>query len=260
MSRRRPPPFLTADVVDREWLSSRLVRVTLEGEDLRGLAVSEPASSVRVLLPEPERPDVLEIPDWDGNRFVRAGGGRPLLRTLTPRYHDADRGRLQLDVVVHGEGAASAWASGATAGRRAAVSGPARGYSVDPDAAILIVGGDETAIPAIGQILEALPATVDVSVHVETATIDARPPLPPRPRCRVHWVGQSGPVPGQALAGQLSRVDLPAGARLWAAGEAASMQRVRQALLAERGIPRNQVTIRGYWKHGRRGEDALPEG
>ena len=44
--------------------------------------------------------------------------------------------------------------------------------------------------------------------------------------------------------------------RVWAAGEAAAVQRIRHYLFDDRGIPRNHTAIRGYWKHGRAGDDA----
>ena len=40
---------------------------------------------------------------------------------------------------------------------------------------------------------------------------------------------------------------------MWAAGEAAAVQRIRKLLFDERGVPRSQATIRGYWKVGRDG-------
>jgi len=49
------------------------------------------------------------------------------------------------------------------------------------------------------------------------------------------------------------------GARLWVAGEAAGVQRVRRHLFEERGLPRGQASVRGYWKRGRSGDaDAGP--
>jgi NADPH-dependent ferric siderophore reductase len=33
------------------------------------------------------------------------------------------------------------------------------------------------------------------------------------------------------------------------------MQRIRRHLLEERGLPRSETWIRGYWKHGRAGDD-----
>jgi NADPH-dependent ferric siderophore reductase len=255
MTLRRPPaPFLTTGVEATEWLTPRLARVTLKGPELRALEVSQPASSVRVLLPDPEHPHAMELPGWDGNRFVLSDGRRPTLRTLTPRYNDRDGGTLQVDVVVHGKGAAALWASTASPGSPVAVSGPARGYTIDPDASTLVLGGDETAIAAIGQILEALPDHTEALVQIETINAESRPPLPSHPRCRVKWVDQDG-LPGEALVEQLGQAELPDDARLWAAGEAAAMQRLRQRLFNERGIPRGRATIRGYWKHGRGAED-----
>jgi NADPH-dependent ferric siderophore reductase len=41
--------------------------------------------------------------------------------------------------------------------------------------------------------------------------------------------------------------------RVWAAGEAAAVQRIRRHLFQDRQLPRAQATVRGYWKHGRSG-------
>jgi len=35
---------------------------------------------------------------------------------------------------------------------------------------------------------------------------------------------------------------------VWVAGEAAAVHRIRRHLFDERGLPRRQATIRGYWK------------
>jgi NADPH-dependent ferric siderophore reductase len=252
VSRRPPPPFLAAELAGREWITPRLVRVTLEGPALRRLEVTQPASSVRVLIPGAGR-DGLEIPEWDGNRFHLRDGTRPTLRTLTPRA-DAP-GRIRLDVVVHGRGAAATWAATAPLGSPAAVSGPARGWTVAPDAEALVIGGDETAYCALTQILEATPAATAVTVWLETGAPDADPPLPGRPGGTVHRLVADPSAPGRRLAEQLGRVELPASAYLWAAGEAAAMQTVRQELFQVRGVPRDRATLRGYWKHGRASED-----
>ncbi len=54
----------------------------------------------------------------------------------------------------------------------------------------------------------------------------------------------------------VSGVDILTGSRLWAAGEAAAMQRIRRHLFEERGWPRGAAVVRGYWKYGRAGGDA----
>jgi len=39
--------------------------------------------------------------------------------------------------------------------------------------------------------------------------------------------------------------------KVWVAGEAAAVQRIRRHLFEERGLTRLSVHVRGYWKTGR---------
>ena len=147
----------------------------------------------------------------------------------------------------------------AAAGPRA-ISGPGRGYTIAADAPAFLLGGDETALPAICQLLEALPEPVPVQVHIEIASPDARFALPAHPHATVAWCElPSGAPAGDALVAAVREAELVAGTRVWVAGEAASMQRIRGHLFEERGLPRGQTTVRGYWKHGRAGDAADPD-
>lgn len=233
-----------------------MVRVTFGGADLEGLVVDQPAASVRLLLPTPGT-DELVMPEWNGNEFLLPDGRRPTIRTFTPRRIDPDAPELDLDMVVHGEGAASTWAAGAAQGARAAVSGPGRGYRIDPDAAAFLLAGDETAIPAISQLLEVVPSAAAVDVHVEIAAPDARQPLPERAGpTTVSWHElPDGGRPGDGFVPAVEAADIISDTLVWVAGEAAAVQRVRRHLFEERGLGRSQATIRGYWKHGRAGDD-----
>lgn len=252
--RRPPAPFRRARVSSRVSLTPRLTRVTVRGQDLRLLETGQPASSVRVLLPAGEPADALEIPTWDGNRYVLADGRRPVIRTLTPRHFDREQGALQFDVVVHGDGAAARWASVGEIGTPVALSGPARGYAPDPAARHLVLGGDETAYAAVCSIVESVPQGVSLSVFLEVGEAEARPPLPSGGG--VEWLAYDPDRgPSGALADRLGRVELPEDTRLWAAGEAAAMQRLRLSLFGERGLPRSRAVLRGYWKHGRVSEE-----
>lgn len=230
-----------------------MVRVCLGGPDLAGLSVEEPAASVRLLLPSPPAREVV-IPRWNGNEFLLPDGRRPALRTFTPRRLDTNALELDLDIVIHGAGVASEWAERAVVGDRVAVSGPGRGYVVDRDAPAFLLGGDETAIPAISQLLETLPVDRPVQVHLEIAHADARVPLPRHAAALVTWhqLGDTAP-PGDGLVAAVRSVELIADTRVWVAGEAAAVQRIRKHLLEDRRLPRSQTTVRGYWKHGRTG-------
>jgi len=249
--RRPPPPFRRVKVLRTERLSPRMGRVTLTGAELEGLRVEQPAASVRVLLP-PVGEGELAVPEWTGNEFVLANGRRPTIRTLTPRRLDPDRLELDVEVVIHDGGAASEWAQTVRPRAPAAVSGPARGYSFDPDGPTFFLAGDETAIPAISQLLELLPAGKPVHAEIEIAVPEARMALPARPGATVDWLDLPvGAPPGEAIVAAVRDAELDPETRVWVAGEAAAVQRIRRQLLEGRGLPRAQTSIRGYWKHGR---------
>lgn len=252
--RREPPPFRRVAVRRVVPVTPRMLRVTLAGPELAGFTVEQPAASVRLLLPPPgERR--LVMPAWNGNEFLLPDGRRPTIRTFTPGRVDPDGPELDLDVVVHDGGTASRWAADAREGDETAVSGPGRGYAVDADAPAHLLGGDETAIPAIAQLLAAVPPDAPVQVHVEVAHPDARLALPAHPRATVAWWDlPAGAPPGDALVAAVQAADIADGTRVWVAGEAAAVQRIRRHLFEERGIPRPLTSVRGYWKHGRSGD------
>ncbi len=246
-TRREPPAFRRVMVRGVEALTPRLVRVTVGGPDLVGFALSEPAASVRLLLPAPGS-DELVIPLWHTNEFLMPDGSRPTIRTFTPRRMRA-ADELDLEIVLHGEGVASTWASAAEPGIKVAVSGPGRGYSIDAAAPEFVLAGDETALPALCQLLEHLPNATPVQVHIEIAHADARLELADHPLATLHWHELTpGAEHGDALVAAVTSATFSTDARIWAAGEAAAVQRVRKHLFEIRGIPRAHASVRGYWK------------
>jgi NADPH-dependent ferric siderophore reductase len=252
--RREPPRFRPVTVAGTQQLSPRLMRVTLTGSELQGLVIEQPASSVRVLLPSPGEAELV-IPRWNGNEFLLSGGRRPAIRTFTPGRVDDLAQKLDIDVVIHGRGVASAWAESAVGGEPAAVSGPGRGYVIDRDAPAFLLAGDETALPAIGQVIAAIPRETPVQVVIEVADARAQIDLLAHPRAEVAWlVLPPEGAPGDALVTGVRDADIAPETRVWAAGEAAAMQRVRRHLFEERGLPRRHALVRGYWKYGRAGD------
>lgn len=253
-TRREPPRFRPVELRRAEDLSPRLRRVVLGGEALAGLTVDEPAASVRLLLPAADD-DGLVLPEWNGNEFLRPDGSRPAIRTFTPRRFDPDAHELTLDVVLHGGGVAGTWAASAGPGAPAAISGPGRGYEVDEDAGAFVLAGDETALPAISQLLETIPPSAAVDVLVEVADPSGRVDLPGHAGASVRFVHlPPGAPPGDALVAAVEQAEIPDGAPVWVAGEAAAVQRIRRHLFDDRGLTRQQATVRGYWKHGRDGD------
>ena len=133
-----------------------MVRVTLTGAELAGLDIGLPAASIRILLPRPPSGNVV-LPVWNGNEFLDEDGTRPVIRTLTPLGFDAELLELDVEIVLHGDGPLATWAGRARPGDRAAISGTGRGYEIDQAARSFVLAGDESALPAIGLLLDVLP-------------------------------------------------------------------------------------------------------
>lgn len=252
--RRPPPPFRSVAVTRVESVTPWLRRITLGGEAFEGFTADEPAASVRLLIPRPSAAELV-VPTWRGNEFLLPDDTKPTIRTFTPRAFDPVALELDVDVVIHGQGPASAWAAAASMGIPAAVSGPGRGYAVDTDASHFVVAGDESAIPAVRQVLDALPLHASARAFIEVGRPDARTHISDRANSPITWLDLAeDATPGSQLAATMQATPLDAGTRIWAAGEAASMQRIRRHCFETVGIPRAHCTIRGYWKHGRGGD------
>jgi NADPH-dependent ferric siderophore reductase len=245
--RREPPVFQPVVVARVERPVPGFVRVTLAG--WAPPVGTAPAASIRVLLPSLGAAELV-MPTWRGNEFLLPSGERPVIRTLTPLAADPGSGASEASaepcvtvaVFLHEGGAASAWASSVGPGAEVAVSGPGRGYPVDDAATLFVVAGDESALPAMGQVLAALPVSASVRVLAQ-ARPDARLPL--KRDVAVEWCDD--------VAEAVTALGLPGEARVWAAGEASAMQRIRKHLFDTLGLPRSQTWVRGYWKHGRAG-------
>jgi NADPH-dependent ferric siderophore reductase len=100
-----------------------------------------------------------------------------------------------------------------------------------------------------------------VRVFIEIADPRAEMPLAVhpgvavRPGVTVSWCQlPSGAAPGDALAAAVSDAEIAPDTRIWVAGEAAGVQRIRRNLFELRGWPRSLASVRGYWKHGRSGD------
>lgn len=251
-TRQAPPPFRRVTVARTEARTPYLVRVTLTGPGLEGFDPGLPAASVRLLLPPAD--GELVLPTWEGNEFLLPDGRRPAIRTLTPLRVDPATHELDVEVVLHDDSPLSRWVTTAARGSAAAVSGTGRGYDIDEAAPAFLLAGDESALPAITTLLPALPTTATVTAIVEIRHPDAALDLGEHPHQRVRWVELAeGAPPGAALVAAVADEAIEGHTVVWAAGEAAAVQRIRKHLHDDVGLPRSQTTVRGYWKHGRAG-------
>ncbi len=226
-----------------EKLTPRMLRVVFSGPELANFAWNGPAAHIKLILGPPA-----------------AAGERGLSRTYTPRHFDAARRELTVDFVLHGEGPASSWAAQAQVGQPMVIAGPGRCYTLDAEAQWLLVAGDESAIPAIATILEVVPDNLRTQVLIEVNDVaDEFAIAPVRSNVSLRWLHRAQPLTGHTatvpagveLSAAVADFQPPAGpGRVYVACEADAMRRIRRQLLAERALPREWVTTRGYWKQG----------
>ena len=233
-------------------LTPHLVRITLTGDELDGFATDGPASHVKLVFPAPGQERVaLPVAGPDGLVWP-PGQPRPLLRTYTPRRFDPVRGELDIDFVLHDRGGpASAWAARARPGDTVVVAGPRGRYQPDPAADWHLIAGDETALPAIATVLEALPAGVPAVVLLEVVNAEEQLPLESKADLRTTWLYRGDARAGSALELAVQAAELPPGeGRVFLAAEANAIRRIRRHLIGERGIDKECLYTRGYWMYG----------
>ena len=248
-------------VVRTERLTPGMARVTLGGPELAGFVSGGCDQRIKLLLPlegqtEPVLPEGGGEDGWYRAWQRMPAAWRPVMRTYTVRAQRPEAREVDIDLALHGgpaEGPASRWARAARAGDRIGVYGPtvpdAGGveFRLPVDAAWVLLAGDETALPAIGAILETLPAGLAVRVHVHASDPADRQVLVTEADARVHW--HHGDT---TLADAIAGAELPAGTPYaWIAGEASQVRAVRRHLVGDRAFPRGAVTFMGYWRRGR---------
>ncbi|MCO1657451.1 siderophore-interacting protein [Pseudonocardia humida] len=231
-----------------ERVTPRMIRVTLGGEELAGFGGEGPDRRIKMFFPAPgqERPAVPRAAS--GGPVWPAGEARPAIRTYTVRRYDPGAGELDVDFVLHeGHGPAAAWARDARPGSWVAVSEPGGRYEPDPAADFHVVIGDETALPAVATVLEALPSGVPALALLEVADAGEEQELPGS--ATLVWVHRGDRPAGVPLADAVRAAEFPAGAgQAWLSGEAACVKDLRKHLLDERGLDRRRVYATGYWR------------
>lgn len=223
-----------AEVRDSVMVTPHMRRITLASAAFMDFPVRRPAQWVKVFVPTPE-------------------SGKPCGRAYTIRHFREAMCEMDIDFVLHGDGLCSTWSADARPGDVVQIAGPRAGFRLNPDVTHLLIGGDETALPAIGSILEALPAGLAVDVFVEVPEdIDAQI-IRSKADVKITWLPRNGQEAGTAtaLADAVMAADLPQdNSEVWFAAEASIVRTVRRHFQLDRAIARNRLAMSGYWKRG----------
>ncbi|MFF4710216.1 siderophore-interacting protein [Streptomyces eurythermus] len=263
-----PFRFFSLQVVRTRRLGPSLVRVTFTGTDLHAFHSDGRDQSLSLFLPHPgqSEPAVpLELGDgwWQGWREL-PDDVRAVMRSYTLRALRRDPDEIDIDFALHGvepgaatpAGPASRWAARAAAGDRVLLLGPAvadnRAIRFRPpeDTDLVVLCGDETAVPAATAILESLPAGTRVRAWLEVPHAGDVQDVRTEADAEITWLVRHDRSPVAVDA--VRAAELPAAERpyVWLAGESGQVKALRRHFVGERGVDRRRVTFVGYWRQG----------
>lgn len=261
------PQVLIVEVIRTEQVSPSVVRVTLGGEELGHLTPLGRDQWFRLFLPR-EGQDSLRLPTrtsalWYAQYLTTPKAQRPHVRAYTVRATRPAARELDVDFIVHVDadgtsGPAATFAISAEPGDQVGILDQGISFFPSHDHEWTLIVADETGLPAVAGICEALPEDSRGLIIAEIPTAadaqDFRVPA----GVDLRWIprdtapGQStSAVPGQAALAALRNVELLDGSvYAYTCGESSLATGARRHLVTERGIPKAHVDFVGYWRHG----------
>ncbi|KIA62284.1 siderophore-interacting protein [Nocardia vulneris] len=260
--------YATLQVSRVAQLTPHMVRITLTGQDPDALINVGPDQYTKVFFPLPGQrrpvvPPPLDSADqamsWYHRYLAMPDAIRPPMRTYTVRAQRPELGELDIDFVLHTEhaGPASDWAAKAVPGAEIGMLCPPFAlYCPEPAVAWQLVVGDESAIPAIGSIIEGLDPGAVLRAFIEVSGPDEEQRFDTAGDVRIDWIHRGDRRPGDAVVAAVQGAQFPDGAPYaWISGEASLVKLTRRHLVRERGIDKHSITFTGYWRVGRTEED-----
>lgn len=243
---RRAPEQAVLTVEQVEQVSPDLIRITAGGDGYDAFRDNDSTDKyVKILFADPAHG---LTPPYDLAQLREESPEKlPTRRTYTVRSADPAERRLVIDFVVHGdEGVAGPWARAAQPGDTLVVSAAGGGYRPDPAAPWHLLVGDHTALPAISSAIESMDAAT--RGHVLLSVTDAADRILPEAPAglTVTWTQSDDEL--LAALGALAWAD--GHPHVFAHGERETIKEVR-AVLKQREVPRESLSISAYWARGR---------
>jgi NADPH-dependent ferric siderophore reductase len=222
------------EVVESGPLSRNLHRVVLSAPGLDGLRYSA-GQDLMLRIPRPD----------DG--IVN--------RRYTVRAFDAVRSAVTIDISLHGAGPGTDWIRGANIGDRIDAIGPRGKITLQTAADWHLFVADETGLPGVLAMLEALPprTTATALLEIDTPADEQVPDVAGAERVNLQWLhrlGRTAPGDSSLLVEALADVTLPTGTcHAYLAAEAVVVRTIREKL-GERGFGNDQISAKAYWRRG----------
>jgi len=216
-----------------------------DGLDLPAFRSEGPDNHVKILLPN-AKTGQLALPRQLDGILDWSGDGKPTGRSYTPRAYDPASGELHIDFVLHGHGAAGLWAAAAKPGDVLHIAGPKSSLLI-PEADWYLLVGDETALPAIANWLEALPKSARVTALIQIASPQSRISIDTPDAARIVWL-EDADLHAETLPDAVAALGWPVGdGFVWGAAEREAVKLLRRHLIDERGHDKAALDVVAYW-------------
>lgn len=250
------------EVVRTERLGPHMIRVVLGGAALEAFPDTEYTDRYVKLLFAPPGVEYPEPFDVEAIRRDLPREQWPRTRTYTVRGLDHPAGEMTIDFVHHGDsGVAGPWAAAASPGDPLRMLGPGGAYAPNPAADWHLFVGDDAGLPAIGAAVERLPAGVTGLAVLQVDGPGDHQEWRTDAEVSITWLhrselsgsdGDAGDVAAAQILDAVTALEFPAGdVHAFVHGEAGAVKVLRRHLLTDRGVPRDALSVSGYWRRGR---------
>ncbi len=250
--------YFFATTISVTHLTPAMIRVVLKVDGGERLVPSgHPDEWLRLALrPDADTPVTLPVQMQDG-RWGRPDGSQHCPnRPYTIRRWDPATCEMIIDIVVHDGGVAAGWAIGAKIGDVVGICNPEGRFWLPKGSRWLLMLTDITGLPAVGRVLEELPAGFRTIVHVEVPSEADRQEIQTLADTSITWHVCHGPKSGRAGHTELPRIAgeigaLPEGpGYIYIAGEAKAASACRAHFRDRLGFDKHRIDAVGYWIEG----------
>ena len=258
-----PPDFRVLTVAAICDLTPCMRRIRFTGENLAHYDVQDQLHC-RLLFQNPSEQD----PKWprlgDNGRLVWPKGRQLASRIYTMRTVDAAAGTLEVDFYLHDAGGAGVeWARGVLPGAVAGLLGPGAHGAIPAKWNVYV--GDETGLPGIARMIEALPSDAEGVALITIANEKEEQAIAAPEGVELRWFYREGEGPDadDRLAAAFRAIQWPDNHQdsfFWCGSEYATFREVRRHLRETIKLPRNRQVAFSHWRLGLSNDDIIAEG
>ncbi|WP_181408096.1 siderophore-interacting protein [Pararhizobium mangrovi] len=229
-------------------VTPRMRRITLSGNDLFRF---DTTASLHVKLLLPQAGGTVRWPRLGADGLVDWGPPETsaVIRRYTLRRVDPMVGEIDIDFVRHADaGPGSRFAEEARPGDTLGLMGPGGGSA--PRAGWNLFVGDETALPAIARLVEAMPDDAKGHALIEVEDPGERQTLRAPAGVKLEWLCRSDRA--GSLLERSAQIDFPDRPDIfaWAAAEFAEFRSIRVDWRRRRGLSKDRHQAVAYWRRG----------